>query len=253
MDNAQNDRRQRMLEKVRKLLAMARDGRGNATEEQTAMRQANKLMAEYGIAEAECDLASLDAGTMSFGEAQCMPDGRAPEQGVTHKTMPGHIGTLALAVAKFTDSIVILKTTANGKTLIFRGERNDVLLARWLLGVLIYSINREQKDSGWSSKADATAFKVGATRELYKRLFALHAERQAMYQAAQRESNSRALVVVDRKHGQIAKLFGAQRVRHTAARGRGDNGAGIAGREAGQRINIPAGRPIGGTAQRAIA
>ena len=238
MDNAQNDRRQRMLEKVRKLLAMARDGRGNENEEATAMRQANHLMAEYGIAEAECDLASLDAGTMSFGEAQCMPDGRAPEQGVTHKTMPGHIGTLALAVAKFTDSIVILKTTANGKTLVFRGEKNDVLLARWLLGVLVHSIDREQKSSGWSSKSDAAAFKVGATRELYKRLFALHAERQAMYQAAQRESNSRALVVVDRKHGQIVKLFGVQRVRHSSSRGRGDTGAGVAGREAGHSVTI---------------
>jgi hypothetical protein len=252
MDNAQNERRQRMLEKVRKLLAMARDGRGNVNEEETAMRHANKIMAEFGIAEAECDIASLDAGEMSFGEAQCMPDGRAPEQGVTHRTMPGHVGTLALGVAKFTDSIVILTTTANGKTLIFRGERNDVLLARWILGVLINSINREQKASGWTTKSDATAFKTGAARELYKRLFALHAERQAMYQAAQRESNSRALVVVDRKHNQIAKLFGSQRVSYKRARSAGDSGAGIAGLEAGQRINIPAGRPIGNTAQRAL-
>ena len=50
MDQDRNERRARMLEKVRKLLAMARDGRGNENEETIAMRQANKIMAEYGIA-----------------------------------------------------------------------------------------------------------------------------------------------------------------------------------------------------------
>ena len=48
-----NEKRARMLEKVRKLLAMGRDGRGNATEEETALRHASKLMAEWGIEDLE--------------------------------------------------------------------------------------------------------------------------------------------------------------------------------------------------------
>ena len=81
MDADRAERRARMLEKVRKLLAIAKDGRGNANEEETAMRHANKIMAEYGIEEAECDMTAIDAGEMVFGEAQCGPDGRAPSQG----------------------------------------------------------------------------------------------------------------------------------------------------------------------------
>lgn len=43
-----DEKRARMLEKVRKLLAMGRDGRGNANEEEIALRQAARLMAEFG-------------------------------------------------------------------------------------------------------------------------------------------------------------------------------------------------------------
>ena len=64
MDQERIERRARMLEKVRKLLAMGRDARGNANESEIAMRQANKLMAEYGIAEAECDMTAIQAGAV---------------------------------------------------------------------------------------------------------------------------------------------------------------------------------------------
>lgn len=245
MDNERNERRQKMLEKVRKLLNMARDGRGNSNEEETAMRQANKLIAEFGIAEAECDMSEIDAGEMSFGECQCTPDGRAPVAGTVFKTMPGFAGTLALGIGKFTDTIVQLRQTATGPTIIFRGEQQDALLARWLFGVLLASINSEQKASGWTSRSDSALFKKSAVSILYKRLHALHAERQAMYAAAQRESNCRALVVVDRKQMEISRLFGRQHTRTVSSRSSGDREASIAGREAGGRINIPAGRPIG--------
>jgi len=41
------------LERIKKLLAMARDDRGNENESQTAMLKAQKLMVEYGINEAQ--------------------------------------------------------------------------------------------------------------------------------------------------------------------------------------------------------
>jgi hypothetical protein len=242
MDGTQSERRGRMLEKVRKLLAMARDGRGNDTEEETAMRQANKLMAEFGIEEAEVDMAALDAGTMSFGEALAGMDGRAPEAGKVYKSYSTWVGMLAVGVAKFTDSIASRKTTENGEMLVFRGEKNDVLMARLLLGVLVAGIHREQKASGWTGRGNANEFRVAASNALCKRLRALADERRAMYQAA--ASTSRALVVVDRKANQVATLFGAQRTKSARSSYSASSGAYMAGASAGQRINIPAGRPI---------
>ena len=243
MDNERNERRARMLEKVRKLLAMGR-GQANANESEIAMRQANKIMAEYGIAEAECDMAAIDAGEMVFGEAQCGLDGSAPEQGKVYRSMPSYAGVLAVGVGRFTDSVVIRKRTANGEMLVFQGEKEDVLLARWLFGVLIRSIMDEQRASGWTKRGDAGSFRTAAASTLQSRLRALAAERVKMYEQARAESNSRALVVVDRKRTEIVQRFGTQKVRKSA-RCYSSNGAAMAGSDAGKRINIPAGRPIG--------
>lgn len=251
MDTERIERRARMLEKVRKLLAMGRDGRGNSNEEEIAMRQANKLMAEYGIAEAECDMAAIDAGELEYGMAHCGPDGKAPEQGKVYRTMPGYAGILAIGVARFTDSVVVRKRTAHGEMLAFQGEKQDVLLARWVFGVLIESILSEQRSSGWTGRGDANTFRTAAASTLAKRLRDLATERMAMYERAKAESNSRALVVVDRKRMEIAKRFGSQKTR-TSRSSYSSSGAAIAGQEAGQRINIPSGRPISGNNQRAL-
>ena len=245
MNTERNERRTKMLEKVRKLLAMGRDGRGNENEQETAMRQANKIMAEFGIAEAECDIIALDADEMVFGEAQCGPDGCAPQEGKVYRSAPGWAGILAVGVARFTDSIVTRKNTLNGQMFVFKGEKEDVLLARWIFGILIASIQGEQKKSGWTARGEAGAFRTSASTTLQKRLKALHQDRQAMCQEAAKQSNSRALVVVDRKNNEIAARFGTQRTRTTRSSYSSSCGAHLAGQAAGQRINIPSGRPIG--------
>lgn len=236
-------RRARMLEKVRKLLAMARDGRGNEQEAETAMRQANKLMAEFGIAEAEADLAAMDQGEMVFGECQSTPEGRAPENGKVHRQIPLWVSTLSIGVARFCDAVVIRRGGVYGEILVFRGEREDVLFARWILGVLIESINREQRASGWTSRGESNSFKLSAAATLSRRLKNLASDREAIYKSAQETSGSRALVVVDRKRAEVAERFGEQKFRNTN-RGRASVGASMAGQDAGRRINIPSGRPI---------
>jgi len=239
------EKRARMLEKVRKLLAMARDGRGNEHEEQIAMRQANRLMAEYGIAEAEADMAAIDRGEMVFGTVQCGPDGRAPEQGRVYRSMPSYAGILSIGVARFTDSVVVRKRNEFGELLVFQGEKEDVLLARWLFGVLVESILREQRKSGWTARGDANSFRSAAAGTLQTRLCNLARERSVIMQEAKAQSNSRALVVVDRKQAIIAERFGAQRT-STRRSSVCASGAYYAGKTAGASINIPSGRPIAG-------
>lgn len=243
MEDTKQARRAKMLEKVRKLLALGRDG-SSANESETAMRQANKLMAEFGIEEAEADMSAIDRGEMIFGESCCGPDGRAPEQGKVYRSMPTYASILSVGVARFTDSIVGRRTTQNGEMIFFRGEREDVLLARWILGVLVDQILVEQRNSGWTRRGDSNAFRWAAASALAQRLKALHAERQAIYRQVQTASNSRALVVVDRKAMEVVKRFGAQRVKSTSSRVT-SSGAHHAGHSAGQRINIPSGRPVG--------
>ena len=250
MDNAQTERRAHMLAKVRKLLAMGRDGRGNETESETAMRQANKIMAEYGIAEAECDMASITAGEMVFGEAMCGADGRAPETGKVYRSAPSYAGILAVGIGRFCDSVVIRRRTENGEMFVFRGEREDVLLSRWLLGVLVKSILDAQKVSGWTARGDANSFRVSAASALAHRLRNLASERREMYAQAQTSSGSRALMVVDRKALEVAQRFGPQRT--TSTRTNASSGAAMAGTAAGKRINIPAGRPISGSASQRL-
>lgn len=238
-----DERKQAMLTKVRKLLNMARDGRGNEHESEIAMRQANRIMAEYGIEEAEADISALDAGEFVYGEAQCGPDGRAPEQGKIYRTMPGYAGVLAVGVAKFCDAIIARKETANGQMLVFKGEKDDVLLARWIFGCLIASIQHEQKASGWTARGDSNSFRMAACATLQKRLYALRAERQKIHEEAKAASNSRALVVVNRKALEVVARFGEQKTSARRASLR-SSGAAIAGHAAGQKINIPSGRPI---------
>lgn len=245
MNDDRNERRERMLAKVRKLLAMAHDGRGNTHEAETAMRQANKLMAEYGIAEAEADMAHINE--VVYGETSCAPDGRSAG-GRVWRSCPAWAGILALGVAAFTDSVCTRRRTLDGETLVFQGEQQDVTLARWLFGVLVESMQAEQKQSGWVTAREANAFRVGASGVLARRLRALAAERRQMYEQAKAESGSKALAVVDTKAVAVAAKFGVQRTRsghvYTTS-----SGALEAGRSAGGRINIPSGRPLSGSQQ----
>lgn len=248
MNNDKSERRAAMLAKVRKLLNMARDGRGNATEEETAMRQANKIMAEYGIAEAECDMTAINAGEMVYGQIMVGPDGKDLKDGKVYKSSPTWAGVLGVGVARFTDTVIIRKTTAHGDVFVFQGEKEDVLLARWIFGVLIESIQAEQKRSGWTSRGDANSFRTAAASALQNRLKDLAKERMAMYQQAVQSSASMALVVVDRKQAEIAKRFGVQRTK-SARSSYSSSGAAMAGSSAASRINIPSGRPLTGSTQ----
>lgn len=247
----QSERRAKMLDKVRKLLAMGKDGRGNEHEAETAMRQANRLMAEFGIEEAECDMGQIDRGEMLFGEAQFGHDGKAPTQGKVYRSAPTYAGILVVGVGRFCDAIAGRKRTEHGELFTFKGEKNDVLFARWVFGVLIESILSEQKASGWRGRGDSNAFRVAAASTLAKRLKELAAERRAMYEQAQAQSGSRALAVVDRKAIEVAQRFGVQKTR-TSRVGNSSSGAGMAGHAAGSRINIPTGRPIGAASRMAI-
>lgn len=249
MNIEQNKRREEMLEKVRKVLAMARDNGGNENEKQAALDRANKLMAAYGIQEAEIDMDQIEKNDMIFGECQAGPDGKAPEKGKVYRQFPTWAGVLSIGIARFTGTITVRRRNEFGEVCIFQGEKNDVLFARWLFGALVHQIQIEQLASGWNKRTDCNQFRYGAAASLQARLKALAAERSAIYKQAQQQSGSKALMVVERKLDIIREKFGAQRTSTARAT---ISGATIAGRQAGQRMNIPVGRPIGCQSQKMI-
>ena len=241
--NDKADRRNKMLEKVRKLLAIGRDGRGNQNEAEAAMRQANYLMAQFGIEEAEADMAAID--DMILDESVIGADGKPVGAGRVCRSCPSWAGVLAVGIGRFTDTVVSRRRTINGEAIVFQGERNDTLLAQWMFGVLVQTIQAEQKASGWTHRGEASQFRLAASAALAKRMKALAQERREMYQQAKAESGSRALQVVDTKALAVAERFGVQRTRSSRS-SYSSSGAHEAGKAAGNRINIPSGRPITG-------
>lgn len=248
-DLSHKERRAKMLERVRKLMSMARDG-NSEHEQEIALRRANSLMAEFGIAEAECDISAIEADEMVFGECKVGADGKDVSKGRKFKRTPVWTGVLAVGVARFTETVIARVSAERedgsyGQVFIYKGEKEDVLLAKWLFGALLYAIQSAQKASGFSSRREAGAFRLGAASALAARLRALVIERQAMYEKAQREAGSRALVVVHLKKEKVSKMFGKLHTRHISSSS-GNVGATHAGVDAGNRITIPSGRPLEG-------
>ena len=55
---------EKILDKIRKCLAIANDSRGNAAECENAMRQAQALMAKHGLTELDLDAAQVTTLTV---------------------------------------------------------------------------------------------------------------------------------------------------------------------------------------------
>ena len=245
-----NDRKQKVMDKIRKLLSLANDGRGNETEQATALRQANFLMAQHQIEEADVDMNALAGGTVELDEVEIRPDGKMPGNGrpVVRRMSP-HAAILSIGVARFCDCIAKRKRGLYGEVLGFAGERSDVELAIWIFPYLLEQIEIAQKLSGWTKRGEAVDFRRSAASTLQKRLSSLARERREMYQKAQVESGSRAMVVVDQKAMLIAEKYGEQRVVKSRTSVHSYD-ARDAGRDAGSRIHIPTNRPLEGGQKR---
>ena len=236
--------RDRKLEKIKKLLAMGRDDRGNEHEVEAAMRMANKLMAELGIEEAEVNMAALDNHTMEFGVMDVHPDGKELGQDRPKLGNPW-AGPLAIGVAEFCDVLVEHnQTRRDGHTFRFKGEKEDLTFAAWLFKALVASIQAELARCPWiKARSKRDGFRSAAAGVLHVRLSRLRKERKVILEEAAVEQAAAgfALVVVDRKQATIEQRWGKQVVKY----GKGYSGdAASLGRYAGTQIHIPTDRPI---------
>lgn len=210
---------ERIIEKVKKLLALASDPSAAPNEAETASRQAASLMAKYNLDLASLSQAELEAewDITELSMPGCRPGKKDPRE------VPTWIGVMAYGVKVYTRTRVI----ARGGYVLYRGPRQDCELAQWMLKALIDLAYKQSKAS-----SDPHAFRNGFASAVQRRFKAMAADR------AQAEQGSTALVVVDKLRAKLDELYGAER--SSKARSRSSD----EGYAAGSAAHLPTARPM---------
>lgn len=184
--------KEKLIERVRKLFAMANDA-SSEHEAAIAAKRMRKLMDEHGITIADLD------------KSEFLKE--AVEQ---YTNMPFHFIVLGNSAAKMTDTrCVTAKTFENGKRvtrLIFEGLESDVIVARitydYFLTTMEKALKKNCRDEFGKHKGRkyASSFRGGFASALHKKVLKLASER------LKSNSDSKALVV--RKDKMIENEFG---------------------------------------------
>ena len=193
--------------RVRKLLAMAQDGRGDANEAAAAAGQAERIMRKYQIEHAEIIEASLSLAdsfdTTEIGGTM-NPEARA-------KSTTTWAGMLSLAIARLNDcKAEWVRSRELGVCLRYSGYKADVEVARWTHLYIVTQLTaalREFQKYGYGRK-DCEGFRKGFIVAVVNNL---QRESQRKQQEMAQAVASRALVVS--KTRAVAERFGEQKVR----------------------------------------
>ena len=262
-----NPDREKVIGLIRKLLATANDARGNENEAASAAAKAAALMRKYELDAIDVVAQEVELRE-NFERATCSADFQANKKDAPRK-VPDWAGFIALGVGALFTCKVDITYAASTKhvgdqevVLRFSGFSSDVLMCQWVfrfLGETVFRLSREYAQS--QGMAAAKNFRSGAGAALQKKLYAM-AKAQTDELKAQ-PSTGTALVVMNRKAEQVQSYFGETKTRTKSAR-TSDVSAYMAGRIAGENVNVPTNRPIGdatakpnrpltGTTQRKIA
>lgn len=218
-----------MLEKIKKLLALAQDPAASQGERDNAARMAAKLMAKHEISQADLDLVSM-AAELDLTELQaqaCRPGKKNPKQ------CPAWINLIAVGVMRFTRTRLYL----SGPILSFRGPRQDCELAKWLHE---YILEQCYKQSTGRSTSEATAFRLGFAGAIQKRLMEMAIFRQEEEQTLTHTESTALAVSQGKRETLMDQRWGPDNSRirprhHTTSQ---------EGRDAGMRAHIPTNRPL---------
>lgn len=221
--------RERYIEKIKKLLALASDPAASPNEAETAGRQAAALMAKYDLELADLTDAELRAewDLTEDSIVGCRPGKKNPSK------VPPWINMMAYGIKIYTRT----RCVRSGPYLKFQGPRQDVALAHWMLKALIdlaYSASKGQDNPN--------AFRNGFGSAIQSRLKAMVKQRE------EAEAGSRALAVVDKLRIEMDARFGSESQGRTIKTQHSQ-----AGYEAGQRANIPTNRPLTSSSRRLLA
>lgn len=217
-----NDRN-KVMDRIRKLLAMAQDV-SSPHEAAIAAGRARKLMDQHQVSELE-----LTSSEPNRFESENFKTG--------NKTTDKFSGICGLAVAKLNDCVVSWKRDGNGYPYLkFDGMLGDAVCAvelyKYLRGVA-YRLAEEHVPTWASSRvrADRNAYRLGFASGVADKVKEILVERRKLEM-----SDGRALVVV--KNALVSDHFGRQRESSTRARTTGSSVARNAGYQAGYNAGL---------------
>ena len=219
----------RLIDKIKKLLALASDPAAAPQEAETAARQAAFLMTKHDLDLGDLEAAQLAAQwDMTTMEAQgCRPGKK------NAKEVPPWIGIIGWGVSIFTRT-----RSLNGYGVVkFKGPRADTELAVWLHEYLLHQAYAASKGYG---PGEANRFRNGFAAALQSRLKKLAKERDAADAEAMASGTGTSLVRVrDSREAEMVKFFGP------ASSGKASKvGTSVDGYIAGSKAAIPTNRPL---------
>lgn len=161
----------KIIERVRALLAMGGDV-SSQHEAAIAMKRARKLMDEHQITLADIEsLTEDDLGVANY------------DAGSTRQKI--WVSTLACIVAEMNDCLVdfaVRQRRSQNKVYQFKGFKEDVKLAEFMLAYLVDTCNRlydrDKKELGLNGMADKNDFLSGMAQGLVQRIRAIINERK---------------------------------------------------------------------------
>lgn len=227
--------------KVAKLLAMADPERGGSDQEvETALRHAEAIMLKHGISMADLD--SKGQAYQFNWETGFYPFGR---DGKPTTSNPKWFGWLAVAVANFTDTIVVQSVdTRLGYGVSFKGDQDDMVFALWLIAYLKDAIRKATRDEDLGSSHARETFRKSMALGLVTRMTKLRADRQQTFAAT-----GTALIVVNDKIEKRNEFFGGPQYKEGRGVKLSDQGAAGKGYAAAQKVQFN--RPLAGTSNTA--
>jgi len=220
---------EKILNRVKKLLAMAADG-SSPNEAAIAAKRARALMDKHQISEK--DIVESDG----FGEET---------GGRRRQAIPKWEQFIAVKCAMLNDCKVTYdygKWHEDGKTFRFQGFESDVVVARFMYGYLVENGNRLckrfMKTAEGSGITVTNTFKMGYSRELCDKITEIIEERKS------RVVTSTGTSLVVQKTALVEQRFGVAKYgksRSTRHYGFEYEAAAQAGRAAGRAANITTG------------
>jgi len=197
-----------VMRRIKKLLAIAEDSRGDPNECAAAARMAESIMRKFQIEHA--DVISVE---LQHEDALSSVDiGSTMDMGRRAKEASGWAGILAVPVAELFDAQArYASTPEKGKTIRFSGYKTDVQMCRFTYEFIVNSMaaaSRAYSKEHAVSRREAESFRRGYINACCASLKALKREKDTEVQQA---SSSRALVLS--KANAVAAHFGAVRYR----------------------------------------
>lgn len=221
--------------KIAHLMAMGNDERTNQFEAEAALRQAEKLMRKHAIDAAEIQART---GTKPVYNWQRVSVPASVPRPAT--VCIGWFGSLAVAVAKFTDCAAAWKRHEQyGWCIELRGDAVDVAYGVYLLKHLRDSARRDSANFA-GNRREREDFRIAMIGRISQRMETLKREQHAALRQAEHATGS-ALVVVNTKIALRDAAMGKPSYGTQSRRG-SDDFARAAGHAAGDRVGF--GRPV---------